>query len=308
MTVLKENAMNWTNISILVLGLLAKLTISTAQAAPITFNTALPVSKGEFLVRQQFVVMQSGDDPSRSNRDRTETASVTTLVYGTDKNLSVFGVLPYRDIKLEVNMAGQHFTRENSGLGDISLFGRYIFQQNNQAGRSFRLAAFGGAKIPTGDDETRDNLGKLPAPVQTGSGSWDLFGGIVATQQTLDYQIDGHLSYRINNKANNFDAGDVIRADGSYQIRIWPSKLGSGVPGFLYAVIEANLVSQSKNKVNGNYDANSGGTRLLISPGIQYVTRRWIAEGGIQIPALQDLNGTALELDFIARAGLRFNF
>ena len=182
------------------------------------------------------------------------------------------------------------------------------FNKKNQAGRSFRLAAFAGVKIPSGDDESRDNLGTLPTPVQTGSGSWDIFGGIVATQQTLDYQFDGQLSYRINNEAKNFDAGDVFRADGSFQKRVWPPELGSGVPGFLYAVIEANLISQSKNNVNGNNDANSGGTRLLISPGIQYVTRRWIAEGGIQIPAVQDLNGKALELDYIARAGVRFNF
>ena len=33
-------------------------------AALITFNTALPVAKGEFVMREQIVVNQSGTDPS----------------------------------------------------------------------------------------------------------------------------------------------------------------------------------------------------------------------------------------------------
>ncbi len=43
-------------------------------------------------------------------------------------------------------------------------------------------------------------------------------------------------------------------------------------------------------------------------PGLQYVTKRWIVEAGVQIPVVQDLNGTALEKDYIFRAGFRFNF
>ena len=121
--------MNWPNVSIIMLGLLSELVISTTQAAPMTFNTALPVSKGEFLVRQQIVVTQSGDDPSSANRDRTETAGVTAFAYGINSNLSVFAVLPYRDIELKSDIADQRITRRNSGLGDIDVFGRYIFQQ-----------------------------------------------------------------------------------------------------------------------------------------------------------------------------------
>jgi hypothetical protein len=96
--------------------------------------------------------------------------------------------------------------------------------------------------------------------------------------------------------------------DVSLQKRIWPRELGSGVPGFVYAVLEANLINQQKNTVNGTNDTNSGGTRLLLAPGLQYVTRRWIAEAALQFPVRQNLNGTALELDTIARAGVRFNF
>ncbi|MCB1753748.1 MAG: transporter, partial [Gammaproteobacteria bacterium] len=116
------------------------------------------------------------------------------------------------------------------------------------------------------------------------------------------------LSYQANNEANSFEAGDVARLDGSMQYRLWPQTLTGGLPDFLYGVIEANLVHQGKDRINGSTDPNSGGTRLFLTPGIQYVSKRWIVEGAVQIPVIQDLNGTALENDYIARFSVRFNF
>jgi len=277
-------------------------------AAPITFNTALPVAKEEFLLRQQFIAMQSDDDPSGAQRDRTEILSATALVYGISNRLAIFGILPYRDIELSMDMGGTRVNRSNSSLGDITTFGRYIFHQKNQAGRTLRLATFAGLKVPTGEDRANDNLGMLPPPLQTGTGSWDVFGGLVVTRQTLDFQFDGQLSYRLNTEANNFESGDILQMDASFQKRLWPRDLGSGVPGFLYGVLEMNMINQTKNTINGVNDINSGGTRLLVAPGLQYVTRRWIVEGAVQLPVAQNLNGSALELDTIVRAGVRFNF
>ncbi|WP_037374378.1 transporter [Sedimenticola selenatireducens] len=282
--------------------------IDRARGAPITFNTALPVAKGEFIAREQVVVNQSGDDPSGLDRDRRSQAAVTVLGYGATGRLALFGVLPYFDNELDVVVGGRRVTRSASGFGDLTLFGRYTLVQRDWPGRNFRVAPFAGVKAPTGDDDERDALGPLPPSVQLGSGSWDPLVGVVATYQTLDYQVDTQLSYQANNKANSFEAGDVARLDGSMQYRLWPQTLTTGLPDFLYGVIEANLVHQGKDRINGSTDPNSGGTRLFLTPGIQYVSKRWIVEGTVQIPVLQDLNGTALENDYIARFSIRFNF
>jgi hypothetical protein len=111
-----------------------------------------------------------------------------------------------------------------------------------------------------------------------------------------------------NTKANGFECGDAFRFDASLQYRLWPRELGTGVPGFLYGIVEANLLHQAKNEINGASDPNSGGTTLFLSPGLQYVTKRWVIEGIVQLPAVQNLNGTALEDDFIVRTGFRVNF
>ncbi len=278
------------------------------SAAPITFNTALPVAKGEFLFREQLIVNQSGADPSAANRDRTETATVTALGYGINRRWTVFAILPYRDIDLNLESGGLRVNRNNNGLGDLSMFTRYTAYQKDQLGQTFRIAPFAGFKSPTGQDNARDNLGTLPPPVQVATGSWDVFGGVVLTWQTLQYQTDVQISYRINNAANGFQSGNIARLDGSYQYRLWRSKASGGLPDYLYAVMEVNLINQARNRINGNDDPNSNGTRLFLSPGIQYVTKRWMAETAIQIPVKQNLNGTALENDYILRASIRFNF
>ena len=281
---------------------------SSPSAAPITFNTALPVAQGEFLVREQLVVNQSGADPSGANRDRTETMAVTALGYGINRRWAVFGVLPYRDIDLELDSGTQRVRRRNSGLGDLTVFTRYTAYQKDRPGRTFRVTPFVGVKVPTGRDNASDSLGTLPPPVQVASGSWDYFGGVVLTWQALHYQADAQLSYRVNGAAHGFQAGNIVRLDSSIQYRLWRSKAAGGIPDYLYGVLEMNLIDQDKNRINGIDDPDSNGTRLFVSPGIQYVTKRWIAEAAVQIPVNQDLNGTALENDYIARKGFRFNF
>jgi hypothetical protein len=278
------------------------------DAAPITFNTALPVAEGEFIARAQLIVNQSGDDPSGAERDRRATAFLSVLGYGVNSKLAVFGALPYRDNELKVTVGGQRQTRTASGFGDLSVFGRYTVVKRDWPARNFRVAPFAGIKAPTGDDDKRDAFGRLPASVQVGSGSWDPFAGVVLTYQTLNYQVDGQFSYQAKNEANGFEAGDVARLDASLQYRLLPRDFSGGLPDFVYAVIETNLIHQQKNRLNGIEDPNSGGTRLFLTPGLQYVTKRWIAEAALQLPVSQNLNGSALENDYIGRLSFRFNF
>lgn len=279
-----------------------------AWSAPITFNTALPVAEDEFIARLQYILNQSGDDPSGADRDRTAWAVVSVLGYGVNSDLALFAVVPYVNKHLELTLDDTRVTRQADGLGDMKLFGRYTLFKNNFKGGSFRIAPFAGIEVPTGKNKIRDGLGRLPASVQPGSGSWDPFAGVVMTYQTLDFQVDAQVSYKANTAANGFEFGDVTSLDASLQYRLWPGDLSGNVPGFLYGVLEAKLIHKGHNLNNGLEDLNSGGTALSLVPGVQYITRRWIVEASVQLPVFQDLNGTQLENDYVARAGFRFNF
>ncbi len=279
-----------------------------AWSGPITFNSAIGLAESEFVLREQIVLNQSGDDPSGADRDRTSQQLISVLGYAFSSDFMLIGILPYVDNDLDINIAGIRQDRSTNNIGDLRLFGRYTLFRKNWPGGTLRISPFAGLEMPTGQDDEQDTLGRLPANVQTGSGSWDPFGGIVLTYQALDFEFDTAISYQINTEANDFEFGDVARFDASLQYRLWPRKLKGGVPGFLYGVIETNLIYKDNNQSASFDDTNSGGTTLFLAPGIQYVTRRWVVETAFQLPLIQDLNGTALEKDTILRAGFRVNF
>lgn len=278
-----------------------------APAAPVTFNTALPVAEGEFVARLQGIALRAGDDRSVANRDLRVRSLIGVLGYGITHKLALFAAVPYVDKRLALDGGGK-VKRKTSGIGDSSVFARGTLLQRDGPGRTLRVGVFGGVKAPTGDDDESDALGRLPQPQQAGSGAWDVFGGVVVSRQSLAFEVDSQLGYRVNGTANDFGAGDELRWDASIQYRLWPRSLEHRAPGFLYGVLETNFSRRDKNRRDGVSDPDSGGVRLSLTPGIQYVMRRWVVESVVQLPVHQDLNGDALEENYSVRFGVRFNF
>jgi len=279
-----------------------------STAAPITFNTALPIAKDEGILRVQTKYIRSTDDPSPMNRKLEMWAFPIVGVYGLTENIAVFGVVPVLDKSLTLTTPVGRRTRGDSGLGDITFITRYIAHQKDHPGKTFRIAPFIGLEMPTGDNNETDSLGALPHSLQLGSGSWDPFIGVVGTWQELSHQIDVSLLYKFNTKANNFEFGDEIKFDTSYQHRLWPRNIEGGIPHFIYAVLESNIAWRERNEISGKQDNHSGGTTWHLSPGIQYVTKRFIAEVAIQLPVMQNLNGSSLKNDLITTMSVRVNF
>jgi len=280
-----------------------------ATAGPITFNSALPVSEGVGILRSQVKLVRKTGDATSQNRIVTVTVAPLVLAYGVSSKLALFGILPYVNKRMDITMGAMRVHRRTQGLGDGKLFARYTVFQADHPGDTLRIAPFMGLKAPTGRHDKRDAFGLLPRPLQSGTGSWDPFAGIAITRQTLDWEFDTAASYRLNTKAFGFEFGDEARLDASFQYRVLPRSLDDiGVPAFVYAVLESNLIWNGKNKLAGATDFNSGGTTWNLVPGLQYVTRRYVLETAVQIPVLQRLNGAALETDWVWTAGFRWNF
>ncbi len=286
-------------------GLAFSMALGPALGAPITFSTALPVGEGKIIVREQVVVSNSGDDPSDVGREVNTRSLLSVAAYGVNAKLAMFAVLPYTN-KEATTLNGPK--RSSDGLGDVTVFGRYTLYQKDWTGRTLRVAGVAGLKAPTGSDDESDDSGRLPVGLQLGTGSWDAYVGGVVSYQTLDFGIDAQVSYRENTEASGFEAGDETRFDVSYQHRLSPSTLDLETRSFLYGVVELNTIIRDRHRQNGVSLENSGGTTVFLTPGVQYVTRKIIAEIAVQIPVVQNLNGSALENDFMIRGGFRINF
>ncbi len=294
----------------IVIMMISLLSFATwGMAGPITFNSALPLSEGTGILRAQVNLLHQSGDATALKRNVTATAIPLVLAYGVSARLALFGVLPYVNKRMDINIGANRFRRNTQGLGDARFFARYTMYQQDRPGDTLRIAPFAGMKTPTGAHNTRDAPGLLPQPLQSGSGSWDPFVGIAITRQTLDWELDTAVSYRMNTKASGFEFGDEARLDGSFQYRVLPRTLEDiGVPAFVYAVLESGLIWNGRNRLAGVVDNNSGGTVWNLVPGLQYVTRRYVLETAIQIPAIQRLNGTALTTDWLWTTGFRWNF
>jgi hypothetical protein len=56
-------------------------------------------------------------------------------------------------------------------------------------------------------------------------------------------------------------------------------------------MIEFDGSYAEKDKIQGKTDPNSGGNVIFIVPSIWLSSKRWILQGGIGLPLLQNLNG-----------------
>jgi len=288
----------------------ALLWTTQAEAGPITFNTALPVNANELILREQVIWLRATDDPSPMNRNLNVIAVPTVLVYGVHPRVAVFGILPFLYKRMDITTpSGQRVRRSASGFGDLSTFVRVTALQIDRPRETIRLAPFAGLKMPTGATGIADDLGPLPPVLQLGTGSWDPFGGLIFTWQKLRWELDLSGSYLVRTEANEFNAGDEARGDASFQYRVVPwGEVGPGVPSWLFAVLESNVVWQGRDEIGGVENPNSGGVNWYLAPGLQWVTLRTVLEAAVQIPVLTRTNGQGLGQDFIARVSVRVNF
>ena len=269
------------------------LIVSTAPwAAPIATNTALPLSSDEIIVRQQFVITRSSDQISGISRNVDRFESRTVLGYGFTSKLAVFGVLPLVDVSTEIGAS----SNSEFGLGDSALFARYEVYRSDRPGRTIRIAPYAGVRLPTGRD------GK------TGDGSTDVFGGLIATIASTLWVLDSQVRYDHNREADGFERGDSISFESSFQYRLSPDQITQETNAFVFGVLELSANHYERNQLGAVTDPNSGGFQVFLTPGLQYSTRRWIADLGFKVPVLNDLNGTALEPDYSVLASIRVNF
>lgn len=254
--------------------------------------------------------MEANRDSSPMDRKLQVGSVAAVYVYGITERVTGIAVVPYLDKSLRLTPSmGPRITRETSGLGDMRTLLKYRVYTEDKPGVTHRLGVFGGIEWPTGDDDESDSLGRLPQTLQLGSGSWDPIVGAVWTTQTLGWEFDADVGYKANTNANDFEFGDQIFSNVSYQHRVWPRELpDEGVPSFIYGVMELNGSYAEKNEIGGIEDDDSGGLTVFLSPGLQWASVSWVVEASFQIPVIQDLHGDALKTNYAATLGARYRF
>lgn len=272
-----------------------------ASASPITFMTALPVGADFFVLDEQFLSMPSAMDPTPADRFLGVSAEVSTLAYGVTRDFTLFAMVPYLWANVDMSMPnGVRQSQFMGAFGDVSVFGRYTAYEHDATGSTFRIAPIVGFVAPAGG---------LVVPAGFEPGSWALEAGGIVTYQTLDYELDGSLTNIAPTGGAGFPSG-ITELDGNFQYRIWPFSIGEGLPDYLYAGLETNILYQGNDDLNGMLYPE--GTLWFLDPTLQFVTEYWLLEAGVQIPVFQNLTSyhgfQGLQNDYILHLGVRFNF
>ncbi|MCH7993049.1 MAG: transporter [Planctomycetes bacterium] len=250
-------------------------------AGPINTDVALTPPKGGSIFRLQYIYSES--DGSGDVRHVNASIMKGTYVYGLKGNLALFLTVPYvhRETDVVKPQLGR-FERSDSGVADLTLVAKYRFWQNDRRpGETLRWAALGGLNIRSGDSDFT-------------SDSYDPIVGTVFTWQRDRGWLDADLIYQFNTGGGE-SRHDVLRYDLAYSYRLAPTRFEPGNAWELDAVAE----------LNGRY-MTSGSHEVFLSPGFQFITKRWIFETSLQLPIVQDLAGPEAKYRFVV--GLRYQW
>lgn len=260
----------------------------TSSAGPIHSDVAFTPRKGGTILRLQYAYFEASGKGGNVQHVNGSTFR-GVLVHGLHENVALILAVPY--INQQVDKFVPRLGRVEDtkvGFADFSLLLKYRFWQNDMGPRhTERWAVLAGVNIRSGDSDFT-------------SDSYDPMIGTVYTWRKERHLIDADLVYQINT-GGGARGNDNIRYDFAYSYRLISPVDDS--EELLDVWYEWNIIAE----LNGKYNTN-GSHEIYLSPGLQYVTERWVWELSVQLPVVQDIVGDGPETDYRVVTGIRIRW
>ncbi|MFQ5708996.1 MAG: transporter [bacterium] len=272
-----------------------------AQGPPINTDTPIMLGVQGRGIRtfgkiiRKATLLQDGSEIADPT-DRQVTVFVTPLAvpYNLFNDKFQLGIIvPFMNV--DVNKNSGDFS--SSGIGDLRLFAKYLVYQYDRKNKTIRVASKAGVKLPSGDENDQPPLG---------TGSTDYFFTTVAGW--IEGRVGVYLEgiYNLNTSRAAVDFGNSVSYNLAFGYRLLPVVYETYPSPQLNGFLEINGTTTNKNTVNDQKVNDSGGTTIFLSPGLQYVGgRRWLIEASVQIPIVNEPNGTQLATDWTVSLGTR---
>lgn len=322
--------------------------------APISIMGDHTHAAGEWMLSYRYMFMdmdgiRSGDDAISIedvfNLDGGYTVSPTNMemdmhmfgmMYAPTDSLTLMVMAHYIETEMEHQLfpgapmmltnvvGGDSFTTESSGWGDLSLSALYEFHSTDHSSAHLGL----GISIPTGSIDEEDNtprpgmppsfpVQQLPAPMQLGSGTFDLLPSITYVHRFDMWKIGGQARgvVRLEDENDNgYRLGHIFEAIGwagydfneSVGLTLGLSFKDAGeLKGLQNGV---GRMGPNGRSVTTAFGENYGGSRLDAIIGLNLYAREGVLADhrlaiDVRLPIAQDLNGIQLETDLVATVG-----
>lgn len=277
------------------LGLVYDDTIVTTSGRTVDFN-------GQGVIPRWVHVKKSG-----MGQKLAVDAFVAKAVLGLNRDFTISLAAPY--LKKRLDRGGGLPPLRSEGIGDLALMGKYRFFQKTGRAKTLEASLLFGAELPTGSTSETSSGSLLPMPLQPGSGSWDPILGAAITKVEGRWLVSADLISKWNSEAKGYRFGNSLRADLGGHFRLYPARYERYDQKTLNLVAELNSIFASKNRSGGARLANTGGTKVFGTLGLQLIfNQNFLLEAAVQVPLLLDLNGNQLEEDWVSIFGLRLRF
>ena len=254
------------------------------------------------------------------------------LMYAPTDQLTLMAMANYIDTTMNhrvdpavagmINGGDSGFTTESSGFGDIKLSALYRFYLEGNSKAHFGI----GFSLPTGSIDEKDDtpsMGgrqrqQLPAPMQLGSGTFDLLPSLTYVQQFTDWSwgAQGSGVIRLESKnGNNYRLGNKLEllCWAGYNLAEWIGLTGGlsyGYAGELKGDQKdvGTAGPEGRRSVTTAFGDNYGGECIDLILGINLLKPTGCLEGhrlsfDLRLPLWRDLNGYQLESDYALTFG-----
>ncbi|WP_295390188.1 hypothetical protein [uncultured Thiodictyon sp.] len=245
-----------------------------------------------------------GVPADREVQRSTENSNYTAFLNYASTNWGVTLQIPYIDRSHSTIAAGDtdYSTSHSAGVGDVRIVGRYFgWSRDHSIGVQF------GLKLPTGRfDETFHSGPQAGTPIdrglQPGSGTTDLLLGLSrfgALSRNWDWFAQGLLQQPLNSR-NGYMPGTGFNLN-----------LGLRYVAFERVSPQLQLNARIDGRESGvNSDqANSGGSRVYVSPGITVkLAKRAYAYAFVSLPVYHNVYGYQLDYAYAVSGGIQISF
>ena len=234
-----------------------------------------PHSKGEYMLSYQFMTMGAAKIHDRTkeisladvldNYQQTPTGMTTYehmfmgMYAPSDRvTLMLSGKFLNNSMDMKTNtvsMSGNTFTDKSKGFGDINFLSSFLLL-NHEA---HNLLINAGVSLPTGSVTLKNDMGRLPYSMQTGTGTFDPSFSLTYLGSTMKWSWGADLgtTLRLYNNSEGYRTGSLYQfsVGGAYQWLRWFST-SAKIQGFVqqkYSGFDKNLDASISPIYNAQY-------------------------------------------------------
>ena len=275
------------------------------STAPIRVTSpGLTVFKGGAITPRLYLIRQHLG-PLKVNRQMID----VSLSYTPSPQLQLEAEVPISRTSFhDANQSGA-----DVGLANVTAWAKYRFFRQVKTYGDRQAAARLGLELPTGKKDAPSQT-QINAPEFVRQQLTPINGGL-STHFDLAYsQAGGRIIFGGNAEAvfrterDGFRLGHEQRLNTDLEYILLPrdyQKPG----GELFLILETTFVHRGRGRLNSTSVAGSKATEYYLAPGLQYAARpRFVVEGSVQFPVLQNTGPLALRTDVNVLLGVKYLF